>query len=210
MAGGAGLVSQWWFTIDEFMDRAERVLSSEIARREDLATVGTTMKLIGSLSEGATSWRTERDHPPEAHIESAATRVRPLFLENDSVFHGKVTTAIGGLARGAPEEIKQVIKALKKAWRSDEEGYRWSFGVGGAGVAPEHGRLRTDRQIARDFLYGKLVHADPEARQRLRFVPEDEQLLAAVVWAADATRLTQATKKLIIDLRDGGYFTPRP
>ncbi len=69
--------------------------------------------------------------------------------------------------------------------------------------------MRTDRQIARDFLYGKLVHADPEARQRLRSVPENEQLLAAVVWVADATRLTQATKQLIIDLQDGGYFTSR-
>jgi hypothetical protein len=46
--------------LDEFMNRAERVLSSEIARREDLATVGTTMRFIGSLSEGVTSWRMER------------------------------------------------------------------------------------------------------------------------------------------------------
>jgi len=110
--------------IDEFMNRAERVLSSEIARREDLATVGTTMRFIGSLSERVTSWRMEREQPREADIESAAARVRPLFLNEDPVFHGKVTTAIGGLVQGAPEEIKQAIKALKKAWRSNEKSYR--------------------------------------------------------------------------------------
>jgi hypothetical protein len=70
--------------------------------------------------------------------------------------------------------------------------------------------LRTDRQIARDFLYGDLVHADAEARRRLRIVPYDERLLAAVVWVAKAIRLTQATKQLIIDLEDGGYPAPQP
>jgi hypothetical protein len=62
--------------LDEFMNRAERVLSSEIARREDLATVGTTMRFIGWLSDGVTSWRMEREQPREADIESAAARVQ--------------------------------------------------------------------------------------------------------------------------------------
>ncbi len=42
----------WWLTLDEFLDWAQRVLSRELARREDLATVGTSGKLIASLTEG--------------------------------------------------------------------------------------------------------------------------------------------------------------
>lgn len=72
------------------------------------------------------------------------------------------------------------------------------------------GEMRNDRQIAHDFLYGYLVHHDVDARERLKGVPEAERLIAATVWAADAIKLTLATRQLIIDLRDGGYLSPRP
>lgn len=50
------------------------------------------------------------------------------------------------------------------------------------------------------------MHADPEARKRLRHISEDERLFAAVVWVADATKL--ATEQLIIDLTDAKYSAP--
>lgn len=206
--GGTTRVGQWWFTLDEFLDRAERVLTSEIARRADLATVGTTMKLIVSLADGVPS-QMIREVPREADVESAAARVRPLFLQDDPVHHGKVTNAMGGLAQSAPEPQRQAIKQLKKTWQDMDTGYRWSVAVN-VGAPPEPEQHRTDRQIARDFVYGDLVHADPEARQRLRLIPEGDRLLAAVVWVADAIRRTQATKQLIVDLKDAGYLTPRP
>jgi len=34
--------------------------------------------------------------------------------------------------------------------------------------------------------------------------------VASTVWAADAIKLTLATKQLVVDLRDGGYLSPRP
>lgn len=208
MVAGSGLVAGWWSTLDEFVGRADRVLSSSIAQRQDLATVGTTMNLIASLSEGGTSWRIEYGYPPEADIESAATRVRPLFLNDDPIFHGKVTNAMGGLAQGAPQLQQELVKVLKKSWQAHDKGYRWAF----ATSKNPHlaGAWRNDRQIARDFLYGELVHADADARRRLRYVPESERLQAAVVWVADAIRLTQATKQLYVDLKDGQYLTKRP
>ncbi len=36
-----------------------------------------------------------QDLPPAEQVESAAARVRPLLLENEDVFHGKVCNAIG-------------------------------------------------------------------------------------------------------------------
>ena len=205
-----GRVAGWWFTLGQFMARAERVLSSEVAQREDLATIGTTMRLIASLSKGGASWSMEFGSLPEAEVESAATRVRPMFLESDPVFHGKVMNAMGGLAQGAPQLQQELIKSLRNAWQSHERSYRWAMTSSKAPTSMGAEVWRTDRQIAQDFLYGDLVHADPEARRRLRHISESERLRAAVVWVGDAVRLTQATKQLYVDLRDGGCLTSRP
>jgi hypothetical protein len=78
MTGPASQIGKWWYTLDEFCDRAERVLNSEIARRQDLATVSTTVKLIASVVDGAFRYAMEREVPREADVESAAARVRPL------------------------------------------------------------------------------------------------------------------------------------
>ena len=210
MAGGdRPSASECWFTIDEFLDRAALVLDSEIARREDLATLGSTMNLVASVQKGETTWRMERSVPPDFLIESAATRVRPLFTNDDPVFHGRVTNALLGLLTDTtPASVKQGLRSLKKAWAQDEDHYRWSLGIATAGDPP--GQMRTDRQIARDWLYGDLVHADAEARRRLRNVPRHERLLAALSWVSDVIKLTQATKQACVDLRDAGCLAPRP
>jgi hypothetical protein len=169
------LASEWWSILDEFLDRAERVLSCELARREDLATVGTSGKFIASLTEGQpVVWSIERSHPPESDVESAATRVRPLFLKDERVQHGRVTNALGALAAGAPEPQRELVRSLKRAWKQHETGYRWALGSTRSGGS---GEMRNDRQIARDFLYGHLVHADADARQRLRGIPEESAFL---------------------------------
>ena len=130
-------VSEWWVTLGQFLDRAERVLSCELARREDLTTVGTSGKFIASLAEGQpVVWSMERSHPPESDVESAAARLRPLFLQDERVQHGRVTNALGALAQGAPEPQRELVKLLKKAWKQHGTGYRWSLGStrnGGSG-----------------------------------------------------------------------------
>ncbi len=113
------------------------------------------------------------------------------------------------LLKRADDEQRALIKALRDAWRSFERSYRWAMGVS-KDPTIIRGQMRSDLEIGRDFLYGDLVHADPEARRRLRHVPEGDRLLAAVVWVADATKLTLATKQLVIDLTDAGVLSPRP
>ncbi len=121
--------SGWWLTLDQFLDRAERVLSCELARREDLATVGTSGKFVASLAEGQpVVWSMERSHPLESDVESAATRLRPLFLQDERVQYGRVTNALDALAQGAPEPQRELVKLLKKAWKQHETGYRWAIG----------------------------------------------------------------------------------
>lgn len=212
LAGGARpTAGECWLTLDRFLERAQLVLDSELARRDDLATMSSTMKLIASLDSrsGTTTWQLERTVPPDFYIESAAGRVRALFNNDDPVFHEKVTNALLGLlADSTPAGVKQAVRTLKKAWHQDENNYRWSLGIASAGDPP--GQMRTDRQIARDWLYGDFVHADAEAQRRLRNVPREERLFAAASWLADVIRLTRATKQMYVDLRDAGCLTPRP
>lgn len=202
------MASKHWFTIDEFRDRAERVLSSRIAQREDLATIGSTMQLLLSAQQGR--HQISFEYPPIEDIESAAARIRPLFLERDPVFHGKVANAISGLAQGAPDEQRAVIKVCKKAWVAHEGSSRWQMISSRVEGPPLMDRMRTDREIARDFIYGDLVHADAEARARLRHIPMEDRLLATTTWITDAIRLAEATRRLIIDLTDAGSLSPRP
>ena len=200
--------SGWWVPLDQFLDRAERVLSCELARREDLATVGTSGKFIASLAEANPWCGPWSEVTPRSPTSSRQQHVSgPLFRQDERVQHGRVTNALGALAQGAPEPQRELVKLLKKAWKQHDTGYRWSLGSTRNGGS---GEMRNDRQIAHDFLYGDLVHAADDARQRLRGVPQGARLVAATAWAADAIKLTLATKQLVVDLRDGGYLSPRP
>lgn len=204
-------IAQWWDTVEAFRDRAERILRCQIAQREDLATIGTTLQVV-LLLDGSGMSRLERQRPTDMEIDQAAALCRPLFLEQDSVSHLKVTKAISGLVhegRTASPGQAELLKALRKAWQDHEGAWRWKVGSS-RDNSPGAQELRTDRQIARDFLYGDLVHADADARRRLRLVPEDERFVAAGVWATDAVRLVQATKRLIIDFEAAGLFPARP
>jgi len=184
---------------------AERVLFCELARREDLATVGTSGKFIASLAEGQpVVWSMERSHPPESDVESAAARLRPLFLQDERVQYGRVTNALGALAQGAPEPQRELVKLLKKAWEQHETGYRWAIGSTRSGGSGKIVRSPTTSCTATwctptttpDSGYGAY--------------PRGERLVAATAWAADAIKLTLATQQLVVDLRDGGYLSPRP
>lgn len=209
MSNGRPTASDCWLTIDRFLERAESVLESELVRREDLATMGSTFKFVASIENGAMSWRMERAVPSDFYVESAAGRVRAFFNQDDPIFHGRVINALLGLLTDTtPADAKQALRSLKKAWDKDEDNYRWSLGVATARDPP--GQMLTDRQIARDWLYGDFVHADPDAQRRLRNIPREHRLLAAGSWVRDVALLTEATRRAYIDLRDAGCLLPRP
>ena len=58
-----------WFTLDEFMGRADRVLDSEIARTQDLATAGSVMHLIATVTDGRTDYWLQYEQLREADVD---------------------------------------------------------------------------------------------------------------------------------------------
>jgi hypothetical protein len=181
-------------------------MDSVLARRVDVATLGSSMHILGVIGRPdlhQIGW----EQPPVEAIEQAAIRLRPIFLENEEVFYNKVMNALGYLAQAAPRESRRVIIDVKTAWKELTRGMYWSLAVAadaeGRGSAP----MRTDREIALDWLYGDLVHADPQRRHHLRNVPRHYKVLAGLLWAKDGILLTRATQQLITDLSDLGQLT---
>lgn len=128
-----------------FRERADIVLSCDLARRIDLATLGTQMTLL--LTEEGTGSIALRGLPPESEIEVAATRLRPIFLQDDEVHHGKVLGALGLLA---PAQEHPTIKALRGHWKDLPNSRYWSIATSRGGCQPVRPRpiARTGRSQA--------------------------------------------------------------
>lgn len=178
-------------------------MDSKIAQRADVATLGSTMNVIFTVNRPGLA-RIEREHPLVEEIEQGATRVRPLFLEREEVHHMKVLKALGLLSKDAGPPHTEVVKQLRQAWKDFPTSSRWGLAVASAADDAGEAPFRSDRAIAWDWLYGDLLHADPDRRQRLRHVPESERIMAGLLWVKDAVLLTMATQHLITDLEEAG------
>lgn len=184
--------------VTAFLRRAERIMATPAAQRADLATIGTTMRLLASPVQG--QHRIERSHLPQSELLEVAVLLRPVFAEGDDVFIGKVTTALGLLTRGGPQEFKQPVGELKKAWTALVKGWRWKVMVADAPTATD----LTDVQIAELWFNAHVWHSDMAKAWQLRHISDDEALICATVWVMDRVRLVRAAQQLIVDLRRVG------
>jgi hypothetical protein len=78
----------------------------------------------------------------------------------------------------------------------------WSLGVSGGVEDGDSATMRSDREIAGDWLYGDLIHADPQRRQKIRHIPDHYKLLAGLLWVKDSILMVRATQQVIIDLQN--------
>jgi hypothetical protein len=191
-----------WDRLRRFQERAAAVAASELAQRVDLATLGSTMKILVRVGEPQVEWT--REMPSEAVIEQAAARVRPIVLTEDSVYWGKVTSALGYLTKNSSQMSKDLVKAIKEAWTAFDEQRTWAMEVRKIDDPTETSGVLWDRDIAKSWLYGDLVHADPAAQDKIRLISSDDRLWAGLLWVKDAVLLIRATQQTIIDLEDSG------
>jgi hypothetical protein len=156
---------------------------------------------IGPDGKGAVSW----EGANEAYVDQAAAKLRPLVLNDDPVHAPTVLgRALGQLQDG---EIKQQVAAIQKQWQTFNEVSYFSFGTTHeVGIRPDAGEMRTDRQIAMDYLYGSLIHHNAENRSRNRYVGDGAIRQAVALWVRDAILLTEATRRMILDLLEQGLI----
>ncbi len=192
-----------WASLQEFQSRASEVLDCAVARRADVATLGTSMTILFRREEPGHA-QLVREHLPQAELTEAAGFLRPFFLARDPVYHGKITKALKLLTRSSESAVREKVERLGAAWQQLPRGTYWSMAVatGSDGATP----MLTDRRIADDWLYGHFLHHDVERRERIRHVPVGDRLLAATLWVKDGVLLTAATQRLIVELEEHGHL----
>lgn len=122
------------------------------------------------------------DYPPEEQVESAAARVRPLLLADVSM--PSVLNAIKSLTAesGDRELIRAWIKQQRELWNR-----RTGSGPSEAGYLAFYESTETGEtgatdhmQLALAWIYGDVVHHDPEHLERTRYWGVGERFRAAV------------------------------
>lgn len=156
--------------LTSFVLRARRVAAHSLAADPHrlLEVAQVTFRLEPDPATGGTVF--VQDLPPEEQIESAAARVRPLLLQGEAIFHCSVFNAIGFFLQGDGHAgRREHFERLRFAWRAvDPRGT--GLNAYSVQVAPmqdgqpivEAASSLADNELAFAWLYGDVVHHDPE------------------------------------------------
>lgn len=187
-------------TVAAFLRRADRLMATSAAQREDLATIGTTMKVLIRLGQRQQS--IERSHLPVPELHEAANVLRPFVLKKERVHFGRVLSAVVQLSRDAPADVRDLARDMKKTWSKYLDAERWVVMATDPGGGPP--TELTDVQIAEHWLYGEAWHDDEDRRRALGRISDGEAKIAATVWVADRILMARAIQQFILDAREHG------
>lgn len=158
----------------------------------------------------AVTWRLPEN---EEVFESLASRVRPLTLPSEPVYHKVVFDAIDRLLDRAAcsEEQTSLVASLRQQWKTIElqgtkpHSYlRQSARLDGTEATP----LVSDTQLAAAWLYADLVHADAKGpKEEALAFPLQDRYLAAVRLFSHMAGLTVATLRVVESLRESGALS---
>lgn len=163
-----------------------------------------TIQLNPETGETTLTWNL----PPEEQVESAAARVRPLILNDEDTYHAKVMNAISYFANKAklPEVNIESIRVLKQQqWakvnpKAESNGY-YEVRVQ---MNDEPETQIGDNALAFSWIYGDVVHADPERRAQGQIFGVDERYRAAVPVVVRLLMLAMTTLTFIETLHANG------
>lgn len=110
---------------------------------------------------------------PTEQVESAAARVRPVFLVSDGLHYDKVLNALGE-AGAVSASLKKDIGALRAKFQSADPDY-----PNGRPTEPRTKPSMTNKEIAGAWLYGQLLHEDAVRRSYGTGISAEEMLLTA-------------------------------
>ncbi|MEV7895352.1 hypothetical protein [Streptomyces cyaneofuscatus] len=151
--------------LEAFVLRARRVEEHSLAADWEALVELTRMSINVRVDQGEV-W-ISYELPPEEVVESAAARIRPILLEKEDCFHMKALSALGYTCRAAPQDAAW-IRAARAEWRTrvspstrDESGY-W---VMVADTSTGEERDLDAHGLAMAWIYGDVVHHDPERRK---------------------------------------------
>ncbi|MFE5494727.1 hypothetical protein ACFQ7Z_32875 [Streptomyces virginiae] len=170
--------------LEAFVLRARRVEEHSLAADwKGLVALGAGSMKVTVIGEQAVL---RQELPSEELVESATARVRPLLLEEDPCAYLKALAAVGYFCRDLPRETSEV-KAKRAEWRArtkpaPDSGYTVMVGNTTTGQTAS----LTDHDLAWAWIYGDVVHHDPDKRRAADPFGLAERFRAAVpliTWA---------------------------
>lgn len=178
-------------TLDAFVRRARRIEAHSLQADRDQfvkwAHGSVKLKFENGLGE------MRYDVPPEEAFESLAARVRPLLLVQDGIHFTRVLAAIGALGR-EDEEVMQDRRILDRTWNRISRSNTVGFAIG---EAVDGAPLISDVDLAHGWLYGDLVHADPNVPDIVLRASLNQRYLAAVLVYGQAVLAAVATLNVV-------------
>lgn len=110
---------------------------------------------------------------PTEQVESAAARVRPVFLSSDGVHYDKVLNALGEVAASSAG-LKKNVEGLRAKFRAADPDY-----PDGRPTEPRSAPSMTNKQVAGAWLFGHLLHEDELRRSYGAGISAEQMLLDA-------------------------------
>lgn len=140
---------------------------------------------------------------PTEQLESAAARVRPIFLRKDKVHYSSVLDALSGVVKGCSggSEISKKISVLRGKFHVADPDYpsgqpkeRWK------------GKSLTNKQLSGAWLYGHLLHEDEIRRSYTGGMHPEEVYLAAMRTVCSEVLAVVETLHLIENMQVQGWL----
>lgn len=197
-------------TIAAFLLRARRVEAHSLA--QDPAALLRLARMEIDVRVDATTGAATmtQQFPPEEQVESAAARLRSLFLNDDPTYYGKFLRALGYLlhSAAAPRPVMEELDRFRKAWATVEPRGRdirgYSIQVSTAG-APATDQI-ADNVLGFAWIYGDVVHSDADRLAETRTFGVRERFRAAVPLVANIMGLAIGTLNFTRQLRQHGLI----
>lgn len=189
-------------TISRFVLRARLVQEHSLAQDklalEKYAAWTLTFNLIVNTKTGERSVEM-KPAPllPTEQVESAAARVRPLFLKEDGVHYDKVLNALSELVATSPAHGKEV-EDLRSKFRIADPDY-----PNGRPKAARSEASMSNKEVAGAWLYGHLLHEDEVRRSYASGISAEEMLLNATKTVCSemvaAVETLHLVERLVVD-----------
>lgn len=182
--------------VAEFLEYAADVRSIPFAQRLDLATLGQRMLVEFNPSTGFSNVGMREDVSLSG-LEQAALRIRPALAQSESIYVPKVLAELG--RRHDNAEIRAKLGVVRGHWANFDKRFYWEAGASQTKSGLAKSVWRNDREIAWDYLNGRLFHRDREKAERVRYFSDATLQHALVLWVKDAVVLCEATRNFILD-----------
>lgn len=165
-------------TLSRFVLRARLVQEHSLAQDkralEKYAALTLTFNVIVNTKTGQKSVEM-KPAPllPTEQVESAAARVRPLFLKDDGVHYEKVLNSLSEMVAASPAHQKEV-EVLRSKYKVADPDY-----PNGRPKVPRSEPTTSNKEVAGAWLYGHLLHEDEVRRSYAKGISAEEMLINA-------------------------------